>query len=214
MFTCLTTVAGILFKNDLWTKRPIYSCCSAIRQEPFRCICLYVPSNFLSESSSNGALHSFLGQITSFCGKTLLLWCDFHPHPPPHMANLTFPFLPVLVGVDAICTLKCHHSPSQSHCCACSSGVHLWGGGNGVLLCWRIGGWRDEKHGNPDYCTELGDHTLFIGLSTEAAVWSSIPCDAHTRTSPRMTSHSCPVEMLCIFCSPLLLFALVTLGKT
>lgn len=35
-----------------------------------------------------------------------------------------------------------------------------------------------------------------------------------TRTSPRMTPHSCPVEMPCIFCSPLLLFALVTLGKT
>lgn len=86
------------------------------------------------------------------------------------MANLTFPFLPVLIDMDAICTLKCHHSPSQSRCCACSSGVHLWGGGNGVLLCWRVGEWKDEEHGNPDCCAELGDHTLFIGFSAEAAV--------------------------------------------
>lgn len=123
------------------------------------------------------SLHSFLGQIISFCGKTLLFWCDFPP--PPHMANLTFPFLFMVVCMDAICTLKCHHSPSQSHCCACSSGLHLWGGGNGVLLCWRVGGWRDEKHGNPDYCNELGDQTLFIGFSAEAEVWSSIPWDIH-----------------------------------
>lgn len=89
------------------------------------------------------------------------------------MANLTFPFLPMLVSMDAIRTLKCHRSPSQSHRCACSSGVHLWGGGSGVLLCCRVGGWRDEMHGNPDYCKsvlELSDHTLFIGFSPKAAV--------------------------------------------
>lgn len=54
--------SGKTLKTTDEQKGAIYASRFAIRQEPFRRICLYVSSNFLSENSSNGATALFLGK--------------------------------------------------------------------------------------------------------------------------------------------------------
>lgn len=107
----------------------------------------------------------------------------------------------MLVSVNTTHAPKCHHSPSQSHCYACSSGVHLWCVGNELLLHQRVGGLRAEEHGNPDYCTEMGDQTLLIGCSTEVAAWSSLLCDMQEvlQDNPMLWSWGNPVHIFSAF---------------
>lgn len=62
-------------------KGAIYSSRFAIRQEPFRRICLYVSSNFLSENSSNGASTLFLGKSFLSAVRPCSSDAAFLPHP-------------------------------------------------------------------------------------------------------------------------------------
>ena len=68
-------------KTTAEQKGAIYSSCFAIRQEPFRCICLYVLSNFLSENSTSGACALFLGKSFLCAVRPCSSDAAFLPHP-------------------------------------------------------------------------------------------------------------------------------------